>query len=205
MRSEINPSGQKEPSFIERARREQIIAAAIGTLAAYGWGAASLALIAAHAGISKGVISYHFAGKDELMEAIVESVYRGIAERVIPKIEGLAPTALVRAHIKAVAADLVVHRDELLALGEIIANQRTADGARRWSIADNDALYKGLERTYRAGQAAGEFRDFDTRVVAVTVQAALDSMLSYYVAFPGIDLVAYADQLAEFVVRAVIR
>ena len=44
-------------SFIQAARRRQIIAAAIET--AVGYGQASLARIAEHADISKSVISYH--------------------------------------------------------------------------------------------------------------------------------------------------
>ena len=203
MRSESRSRGQK--SFIERARREQIIDAAITTLATEGWGATSLALIAANAGISKGVISYHFAGKDELMAAIVEGAYAGIGERVVPQLEGLDPMATVRAHITAVAADLEGHRDELVALGEIIAHQHTPDGKPRWTIADNEGLYRGLEQMYRDGQRAGQFREFDTRVMAITVQAALDSMMAYYVANPELDLAAYAEQLADLVQRAVAR
>jgi AcrR family transcriptional regulator len=200
---ENKTGGRKRPSFIEQARRRQIIAAAIETLATEGWGATSLALIAAHAGISKGVISYHFAGKDQLMEAIVENVYASIGERIVPQLAGLDPMELVAAHVKAVAADLRDHRDELLALSEIITHQLTADGRPRWTIADNEPLYQALEDSYRAGQRAGVFRTFDTRVMAVTVQAALDTMLAYYVAHPDTDLDAYAVELGALIQRAV--
>ncbi|MCU1643125.1 MAG: TetR family transcriptional regulator [Nocardia sp.] len=40
-----------------------------------GYGNASLAKIVKHAGISKGVISYHFEGKDDLMTQLVIQLY----------------------------------------------------------------------------------------------------------------------------------
>ena len=58
-------TGQK--SFIEQARREQIVDAAIDVLYESGFAAASLGAIAERIGVSKGVLSYHFAGKRELL------------------------------------------------------------------------------------------------------------------------------------------
>src|ERR1700761_5363852 len=72
MRSENSPIGQESPrTFTETARRAQIVAAAIDTIAELGYGQASLARIAETAGTSKGVIIYHFGGKDELMRELV--------------------------------------------------------------------------------------------------------------------------------------
>jgi AcrR family transcriptional regulator len=56
------------------ARRAQIIAVAVDTIAELGYGQASLARIAERAGTSKGVICYHFAGKDELVRDLVADV-----------------------------------------------------------------------------------------------------------------------------------
>jgi len=81
MRSESSPIGQESTqTFTETARRAQIVAAAIDTIAELGYGQASLARIAETAGTSKGVIIYHFGGKDELMrELVAEVVDRGVA------------------------------------------------------------------------------------------------------------------------------
>jgi AcrR family transcriptional regulator len=61
-------------SFVSNARRAQIVEAAIETLADVGYANASLARIAVRLGISKGVISYHFSGKDDLIAEIVSQV-----------------------------------------------------------------------------------------------------------------------------------
>jgi AcrR family transcriptional regulator len=71
----INTGGQSGLSFIERTRRAQIVKRAIDAIATLGYAQASLAQIARCAGISKGVISYHFAGKEELIQQILAEVF----------------------------------------------------------------------------------------------------------------------------------
>ncbi|MFI7612786.1 TetR/AcrR family transcriptional regulator [Nonomuraea terrae] len=203
MRSENEASGQKERSFIEEARRAQIVASAIEVIAEIGFAQASLARIAQHAGISKGVISYHFAGKDELMEEVVERTYGTIAEHVGTRMVGLTTaTELLRTHIVSVADHMRGHRTQLLALGEIFYNLRTADGQPRYGINANEEIYRALEEIYRLGQESGEFRDFDRRVMAVAHSSAIDSMFAYWAANPGHDLDAHARQLADLFERA---
>lgn len=86
MRPENSPDGQRR-SFIEEARRRQILALAVEVLAEGGYAHASLARIAKHAGISKGVISYHFDGKDDLMTQVVIQLFVSGAEYMKPFVE----------------------------------------------------------------------------------------------------------------------
>jgi TetR/AcrR family transcriptional regulator, fatty acid metabolism regulator protein len=51
--------------------RSNIAATAIDTIAEVGYAGASFARIAEKLGISRGLISYHFAGKDDLMRQVV--------------------------------------------------------------------------------------------------------------------------------------
>lgn len=203
MQTENNPDGQSKHSFIEQARRAQIIAAAVEVIAEMGFAKASLARIAQHAGISKGVISYHFAGKEELMVQIVIQVYADISEAVVPRI--LAEenqNAMLRRHITAVAEHMRGHRDQLAALTEIFTHLRRDDGKPYFDAASSEPLYEGLEGLYRGGQESGAFRAFDPRVMAVTTQSAIDAMFGYWVAHPDHDLDAHAAELAEIFDRA---
>ncbi|MEV0143681.1 MULTISPECIES: TetR/AcrR family transcriptional regulator [unclassified Nonomuraea] len=203
MRSENKPSGQKARSFIEEARRDQIVRSAVEVIAEVGFARASLARIAQHAGISKGVISYHFAGKEELMEEVVNRVYTQIAEFVVARMEGAeSATDLLRTHVLSVAEHMRSNRVQLRALGEIFTNLRAADGTPRYGVQTSDELYQALEAIYRHGQERGEFRAFDVRVMAVTHQAAVDSMFAYWQAHPEHDLDAHARQLADLLERA---
>ncbi|SFK72470.1 transcriptional regulator, TetR family [Streptosporangium canum] len=202
MRSEILPTGQR--SFIEEARRAQIIAAAIEVIAAGGFAKASLAAIAKHAGISKGVISYHFAGKDELMEEVVNQIYDTIAERVLTSMKGQeTATELLRTQVLSVAGHMRGHRTQLQALGEIFHNLRDAAGKPRYGVQSSEELYTSLERLYELGQRTGEFRSFDIRVMAVTHSAAIDAMFEYWVVHPEHDLDAHAIELADLLESAV--
>ncbi|GAB3206987.1 TetR/AcrR family transcriptional regulator [Marinactinospora thermotolerans] len=204
MRSENKPSGQKNRkgrSFIEQARRAQIIDAAIATIADVGFANASLARIAERAGISKGVISYHFAGKDELVQKVVDQIYTDVADSVVAEItewtEAPTATAVLRTHILTVAAYMRDHREHLKALSEIFTGFRDPDGRSRYGVQSSDPIYDSLEAVYRTGQERGEFRPFDTRVMAVSQQAAIDHMFAYWENHPEHDLDAYARELAD--------
>ena len=201
VRPENEPKGQ---TFIEKARRAQIVAAAVDVIAEVGYVKASLAAIAVRAGISKGVISYHFSGKDELMVTIVETIYGEAAAHIVGRMEGLeSPTELVRTHVTAAAEYMRERRSHVAALGQIFANLRAADGSPRYGMHTSEELFAALERMYQAGQRAGEFREFDTRVMAVTHQAGLDDMFGYWMAHPDLDLDGYARSLADLYVAAV--
>src|SRR5690242_19612161 len=111
MRSENKPGGQdRELSFIERARRTQIIGAAAAVIAEDGIGQASLARIAERAGVSKGVVSYHFGSKDELMKQVVIAVYEAGAQAMAPALEAATTprehlAAYLRSNVAYIAAN----------------------------------------------------------------------------------------------------
>jgi hypothetical protein len=52
-----------------------------------------------------------------------------------------------------------------------------------------------VEQILRAGQAAGDFRDFDRWVMASVIQRAIDGLPFLLETRPGIDLGRYADEL----------
>lgn len=204
MRSENSPTGQKRRSVIEDVRRAQIIDSAVATIAELGYANASLARIAEHAGISKGVIAYHFAGRDNLVDQLVEHLYREITEFVVPHIQReTTAVGRLRARIIAVGGYVGAHRAEMVALAEILNNLRDAQGRLRYGDEFNEPLYRGMEEMFRAGQESGELRRFDTRVMAVTVQAAIDSMVAYADSYPDHDVEAHATELADLFEHAV--
>ena len=90
MRPNFRLSGQRDESFIEKARRKQIVDTAIRTIAARGYSQTSLAEIAREAGISKGVISYHFEGKGDLIEEILARLMHEPAEYIKGRVDSRA-------------------------------------------------------------------------------------------------------------------
>ena len=189
-------STQRSGSFIEQARRTQIVDCAVETLAEIGYGNTSLAAIAKRAGISKGVISYHFAGKDELMQQVLtESMALAEAE-MVPRIEaGEGPIGRLRGHIEGNIAFIKAHPKHLLATVEILNNAKDDTGAHVVDVSEFANLVGNVARAFAAGQETGQLREFDPLVMAQTLRSAIDGMVAQYLANPSLDLDAYGAEL----------
>src|ERR1700685_535116 len=117
-------------SFVSNARRAQIVEAGIETLA-------SLALIAARLGISKGVISYHFAGKDDLIAEIVSQVLQRAWAHIQPRIEAQTTgPEMLRAYIESHFEFMRDNPKQLSAVVEIV--RATIAGAKSPFTGDRD-------------------------------------------------------------------
>lgn len=198
MRSKNRPAGRE--SFIEAARRAQIVAATIDTLNAVGYSNTSLARIAQQAGISKSVISYHFAGKGELFEHVITHVLSDCAEFMRPRLTAETTAAgRLREHIRAELAYMESHHANFVALGEVIVNHRDDDGARRFDEDVDESTVREFVEVLERGQRAGEFRDFDPRVLAVTITQAIDGAMAQWASGAVADLGAYAEELVTVV------
>lgn len=191
-------------SAVEAVRRAQIIEAAIAVVAEEGYARASMARIAQQAGLSKGLLSYHFRSKDDLLEQALRTTFAAITAGIIEDLDLAAPaTDILRDTIRRVAHYGATHRQQLRAMDQITRNLRDAEGRPLLTLADYDEAYAQAEQLFRKGQQEGSFRSFDTRVMAVTYQAAIDAMFGYADAYPGTDLERYADTLADLLLAAV--
>jgi AcrR family transcriptional regulator len=203
MRSKNRPDGQKPMSFIEAARRGQIVACAIDTIADLGYSRASLAEVARRAHISKSVISYHFAGKDELISEVISEVYSVATSFMRPRIEA-PPDAQskLRAYIEGNVDFYRTHRSHILALVEVIAGLPPQPQGIATHVAGVEASLAILERILRQGQAAGQFREFSPRVMGLVIRAVLDALPPQMRVYPDLDLDTYARELVDIFDRA---
>ena len=202
MRTKDKPNDLHHPTFTEAARRAQIIECAIETIATLGYAQASLAQIAKQAGISKGVITYYFSSKEELLEQVVTEIYTAAVQAVAPQIAA-QPTAQLRlqVYIRSAVDYIGAHRTRMVALLEIALNFRTADGKLRYRGTEEWVL-TALEALLRQGQEEGEFRAFDLRVMAVTIRQAIDAVAPLLAAHPTLDTDSYAQELVTLFDRA---
>lgn len=190
---------EERRSFIEKARRSQIIRCTIDTIAELGYTNASLAQIAQRAGVSKGVISYHFAGKEELVREVVKEVYKLGGEYMGARIlKASTPRSQLRAYIESNLEFMGVHRKELLALVSILMYARTQKGDTLFEAGSDEPILKATEQIFIAGQKAGEFRPFATRAMAMALRGAIDAAPGRLMFNPDFDLAGYAHELAEF-------
>lgn len=182
-----------ELSFIETARREQLIRAATRVIAEVGYRKASLAAISSAAGVSVGVIAYHFGNRAGLFRAVVADAVERATAAISPRVTGAgSASAGLRALVEANIEFLLSHPDDLRALTEIIQNGRDDglldDDRAETSVAD-------VQRVLDWGHTTGEFRPFDSRVMALTVRAGIDAVV---VQPPGaLDPLSAARELAD--------
>src|SRR5580698_1320640 len=137
----------KVRTFTETARRQQIVAAAIDTIADVGYAQASLGRIAERIGVSKGVISYHFAGKDDLIRQVVIEIFEAARAYIIPRVfaESTGPARL-RTYIETNLAFMREHRNSMVAIIDIARNGGVmAEGRRRVDGRDADVAIHLLE------------------------------------------------------------
>src|SRR6201986_2709524 len=205
MRSKNSPIGQESTrTFTETARRAQVVGAAIDTIAELGYGQASLARIAEAAGTSKGVIIYHFGGKDELIKELLQELVARAGEYMRPKIEAEQTGAgMLRAFIESNLAFMAENRNHVAATVEIALNARAADGSQAYGRRFNEAALAVVTDMLTHFQGTGEFRaDFDPRVMAMAVRAAIDTAGPRLVRDPGLEGAHHARELASLFVRA---
>ncbi|GAA1661602.1 TetR/AcrR family transcriptional regulator [Fodinicola feengrottensis] len=198
-------TNEQGKTFTEEARRAQIVAAAIETIAEVGYLKASFSKIAKTAGLSStGMISYHFAGKEDLLRAVVADVVRTASEYIQPRVRAESSyPAMLRARIESNVELLVERAADLRALVEILANAKSPDGE---PVADARFLTAGveiLEHHLRAGQQAGEFGAFDPQVMAIAIQGSIDAVVTRHTAGQDrLDLSHCGRELADLFHRA---
>jgi AcrR family transcriptional regulator len=197
VRSASQPSGR---TFIDEARRAQLIQCTIDAIDELGYQRASLAEIAKRAGITKAAIFYHFASREELIREVVTAITAKGAAFMLPRIHAATtPTEALSAYIQAFVDAIALNTADiraLFAIGHNIADPRDQDPALR------DASLAPIEDILRGGQEQGEFREFDTRTMALTITAALEAIGPQTARYPDLDLTAYARDLVTIFERA---
>lgn len=193
-------SRDDERTFTETARRAQIVAAAVDTIAELGYAQASLARIAERIGVSKGVISYHFARKEDLVREVITDVIARAVAYARPRMEAESTgRGKLRAAIESNVTFMGEYRHHMVALFEIAVNTRGTGSSPNPAMArvlqDSAAALRELLAVY---QAAGEFRaDFDPQVMATAIRAAIDAVPRRLVVEPGFDVGHYGRELAD--------
>lgn len=201
MRSADRRVVQDKLSFTEEARRAQIVQHAIATIAEIGYAQASFEQIARRAGISRSLISYHFTGRDELMEQVLAAVYTTGEKFMTPRIAAArTATDALEAYVRGNIAFIDAHRDLVAAGMSIVLNARKQDLSARPEAEPAGPRVAGMRRILEWGQATGEFRSFSTVLMAITVLQGIDG--AYQVRDAGLDLSDYADELMCALARA---
>ena len=199
----MTPARSPRQRLSEEDRRTQILQACLAVVAAQGYARTSLSAVATQAGVSKGLVSHYFGGHDTLMEQTARAALVELRTAVVDDLDLAAPVPqIIRSAVHRVAHLPKTHATQLAAIGQIVLNLRDAQGTPRLDLDAYEETYAGQEELFRRGQREGDLRQFDTRVMAVTYQSAVDAMLTYLAKHPQEDPDRYADELTALLLNA---
>ncbi|MEU2944914.1 TetR/AcrR family transcriptional regulator [Nocardiopsis alba] len=199
-----NSEDDRKPSFVEEARRRQIVTAAIETIAEEGYSKASFARIARRASISPGLITYHFKTRERLLAAIlhhIDSRLDRAMEGGPEPLEGFSDGLgrIVGGHVRYCSE----HPEEMSARQNIL-NADLPEGLRASVAGTRDSGRAELAGFLAEGARYGEFRVFDPEVFVDTLFAALSSVPHRLAELPRERHEDYARELAELFVHAAV-
>ncbi len=170
-----------------QSTRDKLIDAAFRAVARDGLADTNVKSIAAEAGVAPGLLHYHFASKDALLEAAVT----GGSDAYIAGLDALIadhlPETLLDAYIADVAAKLDAHRDLFrvrLSLGVRAMND--PDLAARLE-ADNAKARERLALIFAAGSGRSEPAAID-RLRARLSKAAFEGMMLSWLSQPDFPM-----------------
>lgn len=204
--------GERGRSLTAMARRAQIIDATIATIAEQGYSRASFARIAERVGLSSTrLISYHFAGKQELIEQVAGKIIADIGSFVARRLQPeTTASGALRGYLEANIQYIAEHRTEMKALlGIFLSGALRAEDAESEEepaqVPTGVPPLSPVEQILRDGQEAGEFRQFDTMLVATSIQRTIEGIPMLLESRPDLDLEACARELVtmfDLAVRA---
>ncbi len=172
----------KKGTFTSYFRRKQIIEVAAKTIAKQGFNNTSLEDIAANAGVSKGVISYHFANKYNLIRdmtaTLMQQMNQFIKERVA---ESETNTEKLHNYIRASIEFFYEKRDHFLVIMDVGINHSAREESNPFSPFSYRLCRHEISEIILAGQKKGEFKVLPVEPLASNIQATIDGLGIQYI------------------------
>ena len=171
--TEQTPGAMSKRAARGRATREQLIEVATRLFAENGYEDTSIEDVLAAAGVSRGALYHHFAGKDALFGAVVESVENRVMADLAAA-AGDVPDAVDRLRVLALtwigmAVDPVIQRITLLDAPSVLGIEHWLDPDQQQALTAMKAL---LREVSEDGRLAPELVD----PFATMLLGALDEM-----------------------------
>lgn len=188
-------------------RRQQIIDATIRVMAAKGWNETSIDEITREAGVSRGLVAYHFKDKAQLLAGVLarsrETFAAAVAEAVasssdpVEQLRSVTRSAILMARDDPASYEIFLHFSASARSDpELGAQVRSLYRSFRLATAD------GIRR----GQASGHFRPVDADIAAARhIGAIIGIALQWLLDPDAFDLEAAAADAEDALIAAVSR
>lgn len=193
----------KKSTLIEEVRRKQIIDTAIEAIAQEGFAQTTIAEIAKRAGVSTGVITYHFKNKDELLEQCVRKLFEAPNAYVIQRVDTQHTFTLkLKTFIEANIEFMLKNRSHSTAMVSSFGAFNSETARHRILARQYTKIRKYLIRILEGGKSKGEFREFSTETMAQLIFGTLEGLMNQWVlSEKEIDLPLCSETLIAIVTR----
>lgn len=176
--------------------RDRLIDAAFRVVARDGLEAASVKSIAAEAGITSGLVHYHFPGKEAVLEAALRRGLDDYLTRNRARREATPPHRQIEAFFDAARQSFEPDRDFFKVRLALAAKAMTHAGLATTMAAINAAAVDEVAAVFAA--AAGQDRPSERDVaLAKTLKAAFDGLMLAWINDPDFPMAAAGEILEQ--------
>lgn len=185
-------------------RRQQIIDATIRVMAARGWNETSIDEITREAGVSRGLVAYHFRDKAQLLSGVLASCRKTFAATVADAVAASRdPVEQLRS---ATRRAVLMARDDPASYEVFLHFSASARSAPDLAGQVRE-LYRGFRRAIadgiRRGQESGHFRPIDPDLAAARHIGSIIGLAFQWLLDPeSFDLEAAARDAEDSIVAA---
>lgn len=199
-----SPAERAELTFLERARRVQIVECTIDSLVDVGYEKSSIAEIARRVEGTPSLVLYHFANRCLIMEQVLVMALTAINDWVRPELQAAeTATEMLRALIRSCVTFAGPHRRLAKAMREVLRYRNVMDNDRGLADATRAGMIEDIAAILRWGVSTGEFCIPDVRVAGRAIHDAIDGFYARLIVEETPLLEEYGDELAALFLRAV--
>jgi AcrR family transcriptional regulator len=196
------------PRALRERRRGEIIAVARKLVAEEGLEALTIGALESRLDFSRGVITYHFKNKDDIVYAVLESAIAEINANTAAHLSRALPTTsdrvavVLRAYVRGFVEHVEAGHILLSFWGRLQSDRR----ARKANAELYEGYRAGARRLIEAGKRRGDLVEGDPdAVAALLVGIVLGIAMQTYFEKGSIDPVATVDEAVRSLVQGLAR
>ncbi|MBW2370049.1 MAG: TetR/AcrR family transcriptional regulator [Deltaproteobacteria bacterium] len=204
--SNTTSNKKKKMSFIEKARRSQILDIAVDEIANKGYENFTIQAIAKKDEVNKASVYYHFKGREQLLGSLYITLIDELYEYRVRRVnEEKTATEKLKAYIGAYIDYCQTNVKKFIALFGLGFDLSSTESSKNmWSDEVTDRSFGFLEGILVEGKKNGEFTASNSEKVVPLIQGALDGILTQWISTPSkINLPECQDVLMKMVLSYV--
>lgn len=176
-----------KPTFIEEARRAQIVEAAQAIFLQEGFEKATISQIAKSIGVSKGVILYHFGNKSDLGKTVIEGILNAYGSHIAEQLSKQKTAAEKVLAFPMVCANFIEdNQDNFILYLDTLGSFGDIEQKRSYMAQANQIQRDYLVRLINEAKKDGDITGVNAAALADTIQGFVDGINSQFCADPSV-------------------